>query len=359
MMKKNLAIILSAITAVACLSPIGANALGNVSSEDIEAAISELYETDYKEWGIYAFDDFDGIKVRAFQSVDNIRDNIVAVYDGMSLYMTSDNIAEVAKYMQENYPDYTITSGYDVNGYNIVANTDNYDATGTEIRNICNGLKEKNLISAFDYQNSTYSLYYLNVEPYLTGYKLNPKNADETVKKLTDYIKDNNLSFSVVTFNTEEKKIMEFENEDILPFEYTAYVDADGKYPYFFSYPTVCLIPDENVTAYEHSQVSINIAKDLGLEVTPKYNSSLSIGSVSVGNAHIDVFNSLLGDANDDKNVSISDSVRILQYLANSQKYALSAQGEFNADIYNTGDGVTGYDAAEIQRLDAIGALNK
>ena len=61
----------------------------------------------------------------------------------------------------------------------------------------------------------------------------------------------------------------------------------------------------------------------------------------------------LLGDANLDKKVSIADSVAILQYLGNKDKYDLKPQALKNADVYNTGDGVTGKDSYAIQLYDA------
>ena len=66
----------------------------------------------------------------------------------------------------------------------------------------------------------------------------------------------------------------------------------------------------------------------------------------------------IAGDANLDGKVSISDAVRILQYLSNSTKYPLEGQAAVNADVYQQGDGVTGMDAASIQKYDA-GALTK
>ena len=61
----------------------------------------------------------------------------------------------------------------------------------------------------------------------------------------------------------------------------------------------------------------------------------------------------LPGDANFDGNVSVSDAVAILQYLSNSSLYPIEGQAAKNADVYNRGDGVTGNDAAAIQRYDA------
>gem|GEM_PF-4267073 len=61
----------------------------------------------------------------------------------------------------------------------------------------------------------------------------------------------------------------------------------------------------------------------------------------------------LAGDSNLDGNLSISDSVRILQYVANSNKYHLSPAAKKAADVCGDNDGVTANDAAAIQRYDA------
>ncbi|MBO7395040.1 MAG: DUF4832 domain-containing protein [Ruminococcus sp.] len=63
--------------------------------------------------------------------------------------------------------------------------------------------------------------------------------------------------------------------------------------------------------------------------------------------------NFLIGDANCDKKVTVSDAVAILQFIANKDKYTLSDIGRQNADCYNVGDGITANDALAIQKLDA------
>lgn len=68
--------------------------------------------------------------------------------------------------------------------------------------------------------------------------------------------------------------------------------------------------------------------------------------------AFYDSFSPVEGDANGDKKVSISDSVRILQYVANAEKYPLSPTLLVNADIADN-DGVSAYDANYIQKIDA------
>ena len=64
-------------------------------------------------------------------------------------------------------------------------------------------------------------------------------------------------------------------------------------------------------------------------------------------------FEPVNGDANLDGRMSISDSVAILQNLANSEKYPLSVQGKYNADC-DGNDGITGLDAAYIQQIESI-----
>ena len=61
----------------------------------------------------------------------------------------------------------------------------------------------------------------------------------------------------------------------------------------------------------------------------------------------------LLGDANCDNKVTVADAVAILQSIANKDRYALTEQGNANADCYDPGSGVTAKDAYTIQKLDA------
>ncbi len=61
----------------------------------------------------------------------------------------------------------------------------------------------------------------------------------------------------------------------------------------------------------------------------------------------------LVGDANCDGEVSLTDSLLILQHVANASKHPLSEQGKNNADCFNRGDGITAKDALAIQMLDA------
>ena len=55
------------------------------------------------------------------------------------------------------------------------------------------------------------------------------------------------------------------------------------------------------------------------------------------------------GDSNADGSRDMADVVFIMQAMANPNKYKLSAIGRFNADIHDTGDGITLMDAQAMQ----------
>ena len=57
------------------------------------------------------------------------------------------------------------------------------------------------------------------------------------------------------------------------------------------------------------------------------------------------------GNANNDDDVNIADAVLIMQSIANPDNYKLTTKGKFNADVYNTGDGITASDALQIQMM--------
>lgn len=55
------------------------------------------------------------------------------------------------------------------------------------------------------------------------------------------------------------------------------------------------------------------------------------------------------GDANEDDKTGMADAVLIMQSLSNPDEYKLTTKGQFNADVCNTGDGITPADALQIQ----------
>lgn len=88
--------------------------------------------------------------------------------------------------------------------------------------------------------------------------------------------------------------------------------------------------------AYNEYVESLVQAKENGIEIT--YNEDIAVLSEERS-----------GDANNDGNTDISDAVLIMQSLSNPNEYKLTEQGAFNADVCNTGDGVTAMDALQIQ----------
>ena len=369
------AVILSALTVFPCSVPVTSSAWGRVGSDvnanDMAEVLSEYYGVKYKEWEIYGYDDWiDGVQMRLFREdvdLDLVSDvyggagGIAVKYYGTHIYMTTENKAEVEAFIKENYPEYIISDEeeYDENGYNFKIVTYDHDKSLTDIPEICSALKEKDLISAFDYYINDYSFSGMSfaTNSYLTGYETNfsTEKQDELVQKLSDFVERNNLDFSVVSFDT--LKMRTFGDGVNVPFyEMPSYVDAEGNYPYYFAVPTVCAIPNEGVSDYEHGMVARKISEELGLPSGILTDQSTG-REISSSDEHIDVFNAVLGDANNDGKMSISDAVAVLQNLANSEKYPLSAQGKYNADCDGS-DGITGLDAAAIQKFDA-GIIDK
>ena len=79
---------------------------------------------------------------------------------------------------------------------------------------------------------------------------------------------------------------------------------------------------------------------------------------VAEGEAPAAVLSEKTGDANEDGKINVADAVAVLQFIANKSKYPLTETGIANADIDGT-EGITGGDAAAIQRLDAGLPLTK
>ena len=63
------------------------------------------------------------------------------------------------------------------------------------------------------------------------------------------------------------------------------------------------------------------------------------------------------GDANNDGTTELADAIFIMQALANPNKYSLTAQGKYNGDVYEAGEGITANDALAIQKK-LLGLIN-
>ena len=101
----------------------------------------------------------------------------------------------------------------------------------------------------------------------------------------------------------------------------------------------------ENVSKADEGKYSVKIISAGGTE---KISDIFTLAEV-ISEKSTEI---LYGDANEDGKVSISDSVKILQYLANSEKYPLTEQGKINGDVDGV-EGISGKDAYFIQMYDA------
>ncbi|MBQ9897959.1 MAG: RICIN domain-containing protein [Ruminococcus sp.] len=115
---------------------------------------------------------------------------------------------------------------------------------------------------------------------------------------------------------------------------------SNGQSAYCVNY-TVFAVPDEEtVTTTSATQTTQTTT------VTETTTTTSAETSASGGNG-------LLGDANEDGDVNMADSVAIMRNQADPDNYTLTAQGRDNADVFSRGDGVTNNDALTIQKYEA------
>ena len=78
------------------------------------------------------------------------------------------------------------------------------------------------------------------------------------------------------------------------------------------------------------------------------FTNGLNRGSITITGEMTNTY----GDVNLDGKITVSDAVAVLQYIANKQKYPLTANAMKNADVDGQ-SGITGTDAVVIQKVDA------
>ncbi|WP_303806388.1 hypothetical protein [Ruminococcus flavefaciens] len=105
----------------------------------------------------------------------------------------------------------------------------------------------------------------------------------------------------------------------------------------------VSLSPGDDVSFEDILEVSEQIYANID-NISALWGMDMS-NSTSIGG--IDLSNAVDGDSNCDEQMDMSDVVLIMQSLANPNKYQLSEQGRFNADM--DGNGITVGDAQKIQ----------
>lgn len=120
----------------------------------------------------------------------------------------------------------------------------------------------------------------------------------------------------------------------------------------------IVLVQPEDITAVEQLEAAEKIYEATGAAFF--VTETIMVASPSTEGSKkydIDVLNSVRGDANNDGSTTIADAVAILQSIGNKDKYPLSLQGSFNADIVGDFDGITAADALAIQKMDSQGII--
>lgn len=203
--------------------------------------------------------------------------------------------------------------------YNVVKFWPKYDykisASLKECREVCNLLKEENLIDSFVIIDNVVQLQRYSFE---VGDILGYDCSEEQLELMENYVKETDIA-----------DIQVVKTYDSI---------TEGMYTEFI------LKPKTETTVEERIGMAVQIKEDTGISscfITPESNTT-------AGTSYIDVFNAVDGDANEDGETDLADATAIIQAIGNPAKYALSAQGEFNADV--NGNGLTGADAIEIQK---------
>lgn len=212
---------------------------------------------------------------------------------------------------------------------------------GGECTYIITTKNEDNSISA-----QTAKQIYANLGDSVTRFELTQKSYDVTWFSVQDL-----LSFrasSETEFNSVYDKLSSFAAENNIDAKVERSVVKDEKGAFSPISSTVKIVPNGAMTGLERIALIKDIYASTGLVIA--YEVPEQASSVP-GNA-IDIRNSVAGDANNDGNTDIADAVLIMQHLANPEKYPITYQGAFNADIVGD-DGVTGLDALEIQKMEA------
>lgn len=194
-------------------------------------------------------------------------------------------------------------------------------------REICNFLKDEGLITDYVFTQAMYSKEDVWFDQIL-HFGLYTDAAKANAKKAADYLAENDIAVPVYYTTDYYGEISVVDSAD------------DAKY--------MKLETPEDMSLEEQLDIALDIYNKFGL---CQYGISPDLAYMAGGKT-IDLYNAVVGDANNDGEVGIADATLILQSIANADKYILSPQGAYNADVNGSGD-VTALDALEVQKIDA------
>ncbi len=200
--------------------------------------------------------------------------------------------------------------------------TDSRETAFEVSQRIYQALKGKTEIRRFEFNDGGMCpTFFYTENDSVTDYNYNPEVNGDIGAMLTDFIEKNNLDFTVIIEeNADDEKM-----------------------------PMRCkLVPGESVTREEQWAVSRQIGDEFNIGVcfaTP-------LSGKPYGGMCVEMAANIDGDANNDGEIDIADATLILQHIGNADKYPLSIQGAYNADVDGSGD-ITALDSLTVQKIDA------
>ncbi len=168
-----------------------------------------------------------------------------------------------------------------------------------------------------------------------------------------DWVVKSDVRASAATINSDFFVISRFtdvrlKNGD--DYSYTVFVETEGDTKYQWSKNgeiltdfTTETISLKNITSADEGEYTVKITSASGVEKT------VSAFGISITD---DLSEYLAGDANCDGTVTMADAAAVFQSLGNYDKYALSENGDVNADVDGI-KGITASDAILIQKVNA------
>ena len=317
MKKRLLSLALSAITAISSISAITANASpdwywGRLDEEKIAETFGDCTQLEGQDWL-----GFDKNTKCVFLSNENPDSENVTIFE---VYRLCDSIS-----VEFN------------------ANTD-IEPIKDKIRQLDSSLELRSYLIE---PNKTRLMLHINCDVILP----------ETAKEIREIVGNdifkfgygyNRILYRTIYYDYMTKYPVKHVNQEEKILEYAeAHSDIFDVLRTDYNYEGSCisLVPKKEVTKIEHIELAKKIFEETGCSTD---GISPELANPPLGGVSLDLTDYLNGDANNDKITSIADAAAIMQAIGNPDKYALSEQGEFNADF--ACDGITVDDAVAIQK---------
>lgn len=167
--------------------------------------------------------------------------------------------------------------------------------------------------------------------------------TDEEIEELYRIDEERKEAYLKELENTDDIDLINFHNENPSYIDEMFYTNYDD----YKSFTFVLDIPDD--TTIEEKLRYVRLVQE-NYGVNPFIYSLASAEQTGESFDILEVETSYKkSDANEDGKVSAADAVAVIQAIGNPDKYALTAQGEFNADA--DGNGLTAADALAIQKI--------